>query len=97
MEVLAERFDLDPTRRIAALSHGNVQKVGIVQAFMHRPDLLVLDEPTTGLDPIMQQEFLSLLLETSRRRRRPSSSPPTCSPRSRPSPTRSRSCGRASW
>ncbi len=64
---LLERFALDPGRRIAALSHGNVQKVGIVQAFLHRPDLVVLDEPTTGLDPIMQQEFLALVRETSER------------------------------
>ncbi|MFC5177575.1 ABC transporter ATP-binding protein [Nocardioides taihuensis] len=64
---LLERFEVDPGRRIAALSHGNVQKVGIVQAFMHRPDLVVLDEPTTGLDPLMQQEFLALLLETAQR------------------------------
>jgi ABC-2 type transport system ATP-binding protein len=67
VSALLERFDLDVTRRIAALSHGNLQKVGIVQAFMHRPELVVLDEPTTGLDPIMQQEFLALLRETSGR------------------------------
>ena len=66
VEVLAERFDLDLSRRIGQLSHGNQQKIGLVQAFMHRPDLLVLDEPTTGLDPIMQAEFLSLVTEVSR-------------------------------
>jgi ABC-2 type transport system ATP-binding protein len=38
------------------MSHGNRQKVGIVQAFMHRPDLLVLDEPSAGLDPVAQRE-----------------------------------------
>lgn len=61
---LVERLDLDPTTRIGALSHGNRQKVGIVQAFMHRPDLLVLDEPTAGLDPLAQREFLALVRES---------------------------------
>ena len=61
---LAERFHLDLDRRLGTLSHGNRQKVGIIQAFMHRPDLVVLDEPTNGLDPLMQHEFLSLLRET---------------------------------
>ena len=46
-----------------ALSKGNRQKVGIVLAFFHRPDLLVLDEPTAGLDPLMQQQFNALLRE----------------------------------
>jgi ABC-2 type transport system ATP-binding protein len=62
---LAERFELDLDRPIRALSRGNRQKVGLVQAFMHRPDLLVLDEPTAGLDPLMQQEFYELLRETT--------------------------------
>jgi ABC-2 type transport system ATP-binding protein len=60
---LAERFDLDLERPIRDLSKGNRQKVGVVQAFMHRPDLYVLDEPTGGLDPIMQEEFRGLLRE----------------------------------
>lgn len=62
---LAERFGLDLDRRIRAYSSGNRQKVGLVQAFMHRPQLLILDEPTNGLDPIVQQEFYSLLSEVS--------------------------------
>ena len=45
-------------------SHGNRQKIGIIQAFMHHPRLLILDEPTNGLDPLMQREFLALLRET---------------------------------
>jgi ABC-2 type transport system ATP-binding protein len=49
----AKRLDLDVRARIGALSHGNRQKVGIVQAFMSEPDLLILDEPTTGLDPLV--------------------------------------------
>jgi energy-coupling factor transporter ATP-binding protein EcfA2 len=62
-EGLARRLDLDLEGRIGALSHGNKQKVGIVQAFMHRPELLILDEPTTGLDPLVQREFLALVRE----------------------------------
>ena len=61
---LAKRFELDVEVRIGTLSHGNRQKIGIIQAFMHEPDLLILDEPTAGLDPIMQREFLGLLRET---------------------------------
>jgi ABC-2 type transport system ATP-binding protein len=57
---LAERLDLDLTRRLGALSRGNRQKVGVVQAFMHDPELLVLDEPTSGLDPFLQQQFAAL-------------------------------------
>ncbi|HWC71827.1 MAG TPA: ABC transporter ATP-binding protein [Actinomycetota bacterium] len=63
VEQLIERLQLDPTRPIKDLSHGNRQKVGLIQAFMHRPDLVVLDEPTQGLDPLMQQTFYSLLEE----------------------------------
>ncbi len=63
VETLAGRFELDLTRRIGALSHGNRQKVGLVQAFMAEPDLLILDEPTQGLDPLMQRVFLALLNE----------------------------------
>jgi ABC-2 type transport system ATP-binding protein len=61
---LAERFDLDLGRRYETLSHGNKQKVGLIQAFMHRPDLVILDEPTLGLDPVMQREFRRLVQET---------------------------------
>ncbi|HEY8452973.1 MAG: ABC transporter ATP-binding protein [Micromonosporaceae bacterium] len=61
---LAERLDLDMSRRIGALSHGNRQKVGIVRAFLTRPRVLILDEPTAGLDPLVQREFLALLRET---------------------------------
>ena len=63
VDVLVERFEVDPGRKISTLSHGNRQKVGLIQATMHRPDLLVLDEPTSGLDPLMQREFLGLLRE----------------------------------
>jgi ABC-2 type transport system ATP-binding protein len=63
VEELAERLDLDLSRRIANLSHGNKQKVGLIQAFAHKPDLLILDEPTIGLDPLVQQEFYRLIDE----------------------------------
>ena len=56
---VAERFELDPTVPIKRLSRGNRQKVGVVQAFMGEAPLLILDEPTTGLDPLMQREFLA--------------------------------------
>ncbi len=62
---LAARFELDLSRKIRAYSSGNRQKVGLVQAFMHQPELLILDEPTNGLDPIVQNEFYSLLQEVS--------------------------------
>ncbi len=64
---LAARLDLDPTKRIDELSYGNKKKVGIVQALLHKPDLLILDEPTGGLDPLMQHRFFELLLEEKAR------------------------------
>jgi ABC-2 type transport system ATP-binding protein len=64
IQALADRFELDLSARIGSLSRGNRQKVGVVQAFMHGPELLVLDEPTTGLDPLMQQRFLELVAES---------------------------------
>ncbi|MEV6927620.1 ABC transporter ATP-binding protein [Dactylosporangium sp. NPDC051485] len=60
---LADRLELDLSARIKSLSKGNRQKVGLVQAFMHQPDLLILDEPTAGLDPLVQQTFLDLVTE----------------------------------
>jgi ABC-2 type transport system ATP-binding protein len=60
---LIERLELDPTRKIKSLSRGNKQKVGLVAAFMIRPELLILDEPTAGLDPFVQLEFEHLCEE----------------------------------
>jgi beta-exotoxin I transport system ATP-binding protein len=60
---LADRFECDLGTRIRSLSHGNKQKVGLIQAFMHRPELVVLDEPTQGLDPLVQQAFHELVEE----------------------------------
>ena len=61
---LVERFGVELDRPVRVLSKGNRQKIGLVLAFMHRPDLLVLDEPTTGLDPLLQEEFGRLVQET---------------------------------
>jgi ABC-2 type transport system ATP-binding protein len=60
---LADRLRLDLSRPIGTLSKGNRQKVGLIQAFMHDPELLVLDEPTAGLDPFLQQEFTAMARE----------------------------------
>jgi len=63
---LSERFNINLNQPIRSLSHGNKQKIGIIQAFMHKPDLLILDEPTLGLDPLMQYEFYHLISEVKR-------------------------------
>ncbi len=60
---LTERLGLDPSRRFREYSKGNKQKVGLVCALQHRPELLILDEPTAGLDPLVQQVFNQLLFE----------------------------------
>lgn len=60
---LIERLDFDPGRRFREYSRGNKQKLGLIQAFMHRPCLLILDEPTGGLDPLNQQEFYRMVDE----------------------------------
>ena len=62
-EEYAARLELPLDRPIGSLSKGNRQKVGLVQAFMHEPDLLVLDEPTAGLDPLIQQTFYTLVAD----------------------------------
>ena len=64
-DTLAERFDADLTRPIHELSTGNRQKLGLIQAFMHEPELLILDEPITGLDPLVQRSFHALLAEVT--------------------------------
>ena len=60
---LAERLELDMTRKVGELSLGNRKKVGLVAAMQHKPRLYILDEPTSGLDPLIQREFFSLLRE----------------------------------
>lgn len=60
---LCTRLGLDTRRQIQTYSHGNRQKVGLVAAFMSKPDLLILDEPTLGLDPLAQQTVLDIVRE----------------------------------
>jgi ABC-2 type transport system ATP-binding protein len=62
---LVERFDAELDRPLRELSTGNRQKLGLIQAFMHEPELLILDEPIAGLDPLVQQSFHTLLQEVA--------------------------------
>ena len=62
-KMLVKRFKLDETKKISELSLGNLKKLGIILAFVHEPKLVILDEATSGLDPIMQQTFYELLKE----------------------------------
>ena len=64
---LAGLLDLDLERKIPELSTGNKKKVNIIQALVHQPDLLILDEPTTGLDPLIQSRLFNLLVEENKR------------------------------
>jgi len=61
MKELADVMELELNRRISDLSYGNKKKVGIVQGLLHSPKLLFLDEPTAGLDPLMQRKFFDLI------------------------------------
>jgi ABC-2 type transport system ATP-binding protein len=63
VDQLVQRLDLDPSRRFREYSRGNKQKVGLICALQHRPELLILDEPTAGLDPLVQQTFNEILFE----------------------------------
>ncbi|MFN3866993.1 MAG: ABC transporter ATP-binding protein [Demequina sp.] len=63
VDSLCERLDADLTRKVGEYSSGNRQKLGIVLAFMHSPEAVILDEPITGLDPLVQLEFHTLLRE----------------------------------
>lgn len=63
LKQLIARLDFDPSRKFRQYSSGNKRKLGIIQAFMHRPRLLILDEPTNGLDPLNQQEFDQMIKE----------------------------------
>jgi len=64
---LSETMELEMHRRISDLSYGNKKKVGIVQGLLHSPKLLFLDEPTAGLDPLMQRRFFDLIREENAR------------------------------
>ncbi len=68
MRELAEYMELELDRRIDDLSYGNRKKVGIVQGLLHAPKLIFLDEPTAGLDPLMQRKFFDLVRRENRER-----------------------------
>ena len=63
VDELTNRLDVDLDRRYSQLSRGNKQKIGLLQAMMHKPKLVILDEPTSGLDPLIQHEFYEILDE----------------------------------
>lgn len=65
VDELADRLDADLTKKVGDLSSGNRQKIGLIQAFMSRPQLLIMDEPSSGLDPLVQREFQALLREVT--------------------------------
>lgn len=65
---LAKRLQANLERPLGELSRGNRQKIGIIQAFMHKPSILILDEPTSGLDPLVQETFFELIREAKQRR-----------------------------
>ncbi len=65
VDQLAERLDADLSKKVGDLSSGNRQKVGLIQAFMNRPDVLIMDEPSSGLDPLMQREFQTMMREVA--------------------------------
>lgn len=67
IQELAEYLDLDLKKKIDDLSYGNKKKVGIIQGLLHEPKLIILDEPTGGLDPLMQQRFFDLLREENKK------------------------------
>jgi len=67
IQELAKYLDLDLSRKIDDLSYGNKKKVGIIQGLLHEPKLIILDEPTGGLDPLMQQRFFNILREENQK------------------------------
>ncbi|XUW99978.1 MAG: ABC transporter ATP-binding protein [Dehalogenimonas sp.] len=67
MHELSELMELELERKIEDLSYGNRKKVGIVQGLLHRPKLLFLDEPTAGLDPLMQRKFFDLIRDENKK------------------------------
>jgi ABC-2 type transport system ATP-binding protein len=62
---LAKRLDADLDKKVGDLSSGNRQKVGLIQAFMNKPELLIMDEPSSGLDPLVQREFQKMMREVA--------------------------------
>ncbi|MCD8117790.1 MAG: ABC transporter ATP-binding protein [Oscillospiraceae bacterium] len=67
LQMLLDRFELDPNISIKKMSLGVKRKLAVVTAFMHDPDILILDEPTSGLDPVMQETFIEYVREEKQR------------------------------
>ena len=65
VDELADRLDADLSKKVGDLSSGNRQKVGLIQAFMNRPEVLIMDEPSSGLDPLVQREFQTMMREVA--------------------------------
>jgi ABC-2 type transport system ATP-binding protein len=65
VDQLADRLGADLTKKVGDLSSGNRQKVGLIQAFMNRPEVLIMDEPSSGLDPLVQREFQTMMREVA--------------------------------
>lgn len=63
VDELRQRFDANLDKRVGELSSGNRQKVGLIAALMHKPELIIMDEPNAGLDPLVQHEFHQVLRE----------------------------------
>lgn len=64
---LVNRLDIDVNKKIEELSLGNLKKVGIVLALMHEPEIVIMDEASSGLDPLMQEAFYEILLEEKKK------------------------------
>ena len=62
---LAKRLDADLSKKVGDLSSGNRQKIGLIQAFMNRPEVLIMDEPSSGLDPLVQRELQAMMREVA--------------------------------
>ena len=67
VEELVDRLNLDPDKKFRTYSHGNRKKLGLIQALLHKPRLLILDEPGSGLDPLIRQEMFKILEEMNQR------------------------------
>ncbi len=65
VDELAERLDADLSKKVGDLSTGNRQKVGLIQAFMSKPEVIIMDEPSAGLDPLVQREFQAMMREVA--------------------------------
>jgi len=65
VDLLAKRLDADLSKKVGDLSSGNRQKVGLIQAFMNKPEVFIMDEPSSGLDPLIQRELQRMMREVA--------------------------------